>query len=403
MASFDAFLVVFYAIQSYKRVNKRPVIDPANQRVPGLRPWRPGPTLIPACTTLVTYMAVTVRVFCDLWCSCRMLMMADCQRIAITSVFAAILIACCVVYYDFDNRRQTQLHLNPPIPQQQPEIEDKSRTFQVSIEHKENPGLPPLRTTDEFLSFTYGEGKISEYDHRLLDYIRSFMARPSPKGRRLSKIVASGHYSQVDGSQLVDKLLKRRRNGFFIECGAYRGEDLSDTLFFELKRNWTGLLIEAHPDYFRQILKKNRQAIALRACLSVTRSPQLMKFKLSGWGSGISSTYRNYKTKPDRETDVQCFSINSIMAAIGVRHVDFFVLDVEGAEIPILKTIDWSRLTIDVLNIEYSEIKVQDRLKKLKDLRAYFNSTHKEVGTLPSERPLTTAQDVIFIRRNAQS
>jgi len=27
------------------RVNKRPVIDPANQRVPGLRPWRPGPTL----------------------------------------------------------------------------------------------------------------------------------------------------------------------------------------------------------------------------------------------------------------------------------------------------------------------------------------------------------------------
>ena len=36
MASFDAFLVVFYAIQSYKTVNKRPVIDPANQRVPGL-------------------------------------------------------------------------------------------------------------------------------------------------------------------------------------------------------------------------------------------------------------------------------------------------------------------------------------------------------------------------------
>jgi len=35
MASFDALLVVFYAIYSYKRVNKRPVIDPANQRVPG--------------------------------------------------------------------------------------------------------------------------------------------------------------------------------------------------------------------------------------------------------------------------------------------------------------------------------------------------------------------------------
>ena len=48
MASFDLFLVVFYVIKSYKRVNKRPGIDPANQRVPGLRPWRPGPTLSPA-------------------------------------------------------------------------------------------------------------------------------------------------------------------------------------------------------------------------------------------------------------------------------------------------------------------------------------------------------------------
>ena len=48
MASFDALLVVFYAIYSYKRVNKRPVIDPANQRVPGLRPLRPGPILSPA-------------------------------------------------------------------------------------------------------------------------------------------------------------------------------------------------------------------------------------------------------------------------------------------------------------------------------------------------------------------
>jgi len=195
----------------------------------------------------------------------------------------------------------------------------------------------------------------------------------------------------------MDQLLQQRRNGFFIECGAYVGEDLSDTLFFELKRNWTGLLIEAHPDYFRQTLHKNRQAIALRACLSVTRRPQFMKFKLAGWGSGISSSYRNYNTKPDRETDVQCFSLNSIMAAIGVRHIDFFVLDVEGAEIPILETIDWSRLTIDVLNIEYGQ-----NLKKLNELRAYFNSTHKEVGKLPRGLPDTGAQDVLFIRKSIQ-
>ena len=60
MASFDAFLVVFYAIYSYKRVNERPVIDPANQRVPGLRPCRPGPTLSPPCAVVHTEMEYIV-------------------------------------------------------------------------------------------------------------------------------------------------------------------------------------------------------------------------------------------------------------------------------------------------------------------------------------------------------
>ena len=32
-------------------------------------------------------------------------------------------------------------------------------------------------------------------------------------------------------------LFRGKRNGFFIEAGAYNGEDLSNTLFFELKRN----------------------------------------------------------------------------------------------------------------------------------------------------------------------
>jgi len=324
----------------------------------------------------------------DLWRSCRESMMVKSPRIVFNLILGVMLVfVICYALYISHKLRQL-------------EIENKYRKFEVTIEDNENLSLPTLRTTDEFSSFMYGEGNISEYDDRLLDYIRSFMARPSPKGRRLSKIIDSGHYSEVGCSQSLDQLLQQRRNGFFVECGAYGGENLSDTLFFELKRNWTGLLIEAHPDYFRQVLHTNRQAIALRACLGVTRRPQLMKYNLAGWGSGISSTYRNYDTRPDRETDVQCFSLNSIMAAIGVRHIDYFVLDVEGAEIPILKTIDWSRLTIDVLNIEYSELNVKVRLKKLNELRAYFNSTHKEVGILPHGRSETTGQDVLFILKS---
>lgn len=41
-----------------------------------------------------------------------------------------------------------------------------------------------------------------------------------------------------------------------------------------------------------------------------------------------------------------------MLDAIGVDTVDMFSLDVEGAELSVLKSIDWSRVTIKLLAIE---------------------------------------------------
>jgi len=36
-----------------------------------------------------------------------------------------------------------------------------------------------------------------------------------------------------------------------------------------------------------------------------------------------------------------------------VTHVDYFSLDVEGVELPILRTIPWNRLDIRIMSVEY--------------------------------------------------
>ena len=66
---------------------------------------------------------------------------------------------------------------------------------------------------------------------------------------------------QANQPILIDeKIFKNRiKNGFFIEAGAYDGELFSNTLFFELKQKWTGLLIEPNPDEFQLLNKKVRQ------------------------------------------------------------------------------------------------------------------------------------------------
>ena len=44
-----------------------------------------------------------------------------------------------------------------------------------------------------------------------------------------------------------------------------------------------------------------------------------------------------------------CLPFNSILLAMGNPTVDYFSLDVEGAELPILKTIPWDDVDIKVM------------------------------------------------------
>ena len=45
------------------------------------------------------------------------------------------------------------------------------------------------------------------------------------------------------------------KKGFYIEAGAYDGQEWSNSLFYEVEKGWNGLLVEAHPDAF-SIMKK---------------------------------------------------------------------------------------------------------------------------------------------------
>ena len=153
------------------------------------------------------------------------------------------------------------------------------------------------------------------------------------------------HFSQISQSQFVDRLLKGRRQGVFLECGAADRERLSNSLFFELHRNWTGILIEANPLFHRALLSKNRNAYVVRSCLSTTLKPQTVEFKLADLGGGIYSkmhnaTVRQFHLDNKPSIDIQCFPLTSITAALGIQHVDYLSLDVEGAELDILSTVD---------------------------------------------------------------
>ncbi|XRB07700.1 methyltransferase [Pycnococcus provasolii] len=189
-------------------------------------------------------------------------------------------------------------------------------------------------------------------------------------------------WSQEGQDRVVDKLLKAKRDGFFIEIGGYDGESLSNTLFFEMRRNWTGLLVEANPRSYGIMIGKDRRCAMVNACIS--RDVKSMQFKLGGAltsATGLMSASHSKRIDHDASkyarsnpgwgevAETRCTTLNALLDQLGVNHVDYFSLDVEGAEMYILQSIDWSQVTIDVVTIEVQEHRAQ--IQSFMEARGY--------------------------------
>ena len=49
---------------------------------------------------------------------------------------------------------------------------------------------------------------------------------------------------------------------------------------------------------------------------------------------------------------LQCLPLVSLLFALGNPTVNFFVLDIEGFELAVLRTIPWDKVDIEVLSVE---------------------------------------------------
>ena len=50
--------------------------------------------------------------------------------------------------------------------------------------------------------------------------------------------------------------------------------------------------------------------------------------------------------------EVPCVPLSALLDALAVVHINWFVLDVEGGELAVLRGVDWSRHSFDVVVVE---------------------------------------------------
>lgn len=172
------------------------------------------------------------------------------------------------------------------------------------------------------------------------------------------------YHSQYGQDKIInEEIFKNKINGVFVEIGSHDGILLNNTYFFEKELGWRGVCIEPNPKVFQNLIK-NRSAechnVALLNC-----EGEVEYMALTGYTemlSGIVNFYSDdFKTRIEQELSehgggkelikIDCSTFNKIVED-KYLDIDYVSLDVEGAEEPILTSIDFSKYSIKVFTIE---------------------------------------------------
>jgi FkbM family methyltransferase len=265
-----------------------------------------------------------------------------------------ILFVFAIVFLVFINQQTTESSINPSHNYESKPTDD--RKIAESVQHESKSILLETRKLMN--------KNVNEDDLELINFVRTLIKPPSKLPLNL-KDMNRKDFSQTGQSLIMDQKLNSIRNGFFVEAGGWDGEEFSNTLFFERERNWTGILIEPIPELYAEIVKRNRKIYTLNACIADDK-PFIAKMRVAGYLSGrpeLMSDQHKQRLESEKQSnnftskgtyvDVPCFPLYSILKAIGVATVDFFSLDIEGAEWEVIKSLPYDKIDFKSFLIEY--------------------------------------------------
>lgn len=175
------------------------------------------------------------------------------------------------------------------------------------------------------------------------------------------------YYGQaLEDKFMNDNYFKNKKNGKYIELGAIDGILYSNTKYFEDNHKWSGILIEPNKTQYSK-LKVNRPNNKLfNNLVSNIKKEVVYKFFVDNYSgvSGIKSTLPSehlntfFRSNSDisrknsnSEEKIIPIPLTEIIKQCNFKHYDLLSLDVEGHELEVLLSWDFS-IPIDIILIE---------------------------------------------------
>lgn len=172
---------------------------------------------------------------------------------------------------------------------------------------------------------------------------------------------------------LEQNIFKGYKNGVFMDVGAHDGVSLNNTLYFEKNNNWTGINVEPIKSVYDNLVINRPTCINLNCAVSNddgtaeficnTGYPEMLSGLKSEYDPRHLNRLNNTIVSDGGTTEtiwVNTQKIETICDKYNISRINYLSIDVEGAEFEVIKSINFDKLFIDVIEFEnnYNDVSV---------------------------------------------
>jgi FkbM family methyltransferase len=164
----------------------------------------------------------------------------------------------------------------------------------------------------------------------------------------------NGFYSQWGQDEFVVSVLKHKRNGYFVDIGAYDGITISNTYYLEKELGWKGLCVEANPHTYTSLIScRNSQCVNL----AIAPYEKEVEILLNGWSSAINDNFTSSEILKQNFSTVKinAITINELFERYKTPSIfDYLSIDIEGGELEIISQLDFKSWRPSLITYEHN-------------------------------------------------
>lgn len=177
-------------------------------------------------------------------------------------------------------------------------------------------------------------------------------------------------YAQEGEDIIVKRILNAVKQGFYVDIGAHHPFRFSNTYLF-YKNGWTGINIDPIPGTKVQFDKYRPNDINIECAVSDKKETlnyfNFQEKALNTFSESLAKQYIDANWKLEEQIPIVTYPLKDILARYmpEQKKIHFMSIDVEGFEMNVLTSNDWTKykpelLLIEILDCPVEEIKTNE-------------------------------------------